>query len=113
MTSIAEKLAAGLAKAGVKSDEIKDHGCYLSTGVPNVDHALTGNYTGGGFKSSRIVEIAGDPSTGKTLLAQHVAKEAQKAGGAAAFHDHEKTFMPSLYERFGGSIEDGVWTYKR
>ena len=113
MTSIAEKLAAGLAKAGVKSDEIKDHGCYLSTGVPNVDHALTGNYTGGGFKSSRIVEIAGAPSTGKTLLAQHVAKEAQKAGGAAAFHDHEKTFMPSLYERFGGSIEDGVWTYKR
>lgn len=111
--SLANALAGALAKGNVKSDEIKDIGCYLSTGLPNVDRALSGKYRGGGFKSSRIVEIAGPASAGKTLIAQHVIKEAQLAGGAGAFHDHERTFVPELFQRFGGSIEDGLWTYKR
>lgn len=111
--SIAEKMAAALNKGGVKSDVVKDNGLYLSTGVPNVDHALSGRYRGGGLKSGRMYEIAGPSSSGKTLLAQHVMKEAQKAGGAAAFKDHERTFMEHLYKSFGGSIEPGLWTYNR
>lgn len=111
--SLAADLAAALTKGGVKSDPADDKGCYLSTGVPNVDKALSGRYTGGGFKSARIVEIAGPPSAGKTLLAQHVMKEAQLKGGAAAFHDHERTFDEKLFQRFGGLIDPGIWTYKR
>jgi len=111
--SISDRLAGALAKGGVASDKIKDVGCYLSTGIPNVDRAISGKYRGGGFKSSRIVEIAGPASVGKTLIAQHVIKEAQAAGGAGAFHDHERTFEEYLFEQFGGSIEPGIWTYKR
>ena len=113
MTDIASRLASALAKGGVKSDEQKDIGLYLSTGVPNVDHALSGKYIGGGLKSSRIYEIAGPSSSGKTLIAQHVMREAQKMGGAAAFHDHERTFDQNLFESFGGDITPGVFTYKR
>ena len=111
--SISEDLAAALSKGGYKSDEIKDIGCYLSTGMPNLDWTLSGKYRGGGFKSARMVEIASPASAGKTLIAQHVIKEAQKAGGAGAFHDHERTFVPALFERFGGKINGGEWTYKR
>lgn len=113
MSSLAERLAAALAKDGVKSDEAKDHGLYLSTGVPNLDHALSGNYRGGGLKTARIYEIAGPSSSGKTMIAQHVMREAQRMGGAAAFHDHERTFDQKLYQSFGGDITPGVFTYKR
>lgn len=111
--SIANALAKALKKGGVASDAVEDNGLFLSTGVPNVDRALNGKYRGGGFKSSRIHEIASPGSVGKTLLAQHVIKAAQEAGGAGAFHDHERTFIPALFERYGGSIEDGIWTYRR
>lgn len=112
MNDLADRLAGALKKGGVQSDKQKDTGLYLSTGVPNVDYAISGKYIGGGFKSSRIVEIAGPESSGKTLLAQHVMKEAQKAGGAAAFHDHEETFMPHLFESFGGDIREGPFTLR-
>lgn len=111
--STADRLAAALGKAGVKSDEQRDLGLYLSTGVPNVDFALSGKYVGGGLKSARMYEIAGPSSSGKTLLAQHVMREAQKMGGAAAFHDHERTFDQNLYQSFGGVVTPGIFTYKR
>jgi recombination protein RecA len=111
--SLANALAGALKKAKVTSDEQKDIGCYLSTGLPNVDHVISGRYYGGGFKSSRIVEIASPASAGKTLLAQHIILEAQRAGGAGAFHDHERTFDQALAERFGIDISPGIFTYKR
>lgn len=113
MNDLAARLAGALTKGGVKSDEQKDLGLYLSTGVPNLDSALSGKYRGGGFKSSRVYEIAGPSSSGKTLIAQHVMREAQKMGGAAAFHDHERTFDQNLFQSFGGDITPGVFTYKR
>ena len=67
--SLAASLAGALAKGGVKSDENKDLGLYLSTGVPNVDHAVSGRYRDGGLKTVRIYEIAGPSSSGKTLIA--------------------------------------------
>lgn len=111
--SLANNLAAALAKGGVQSDEARDFGLYLSTGVPNLDHSLSGKYRGGGLKTARIYEIAGPSSSGKTMIAQHVMREAQRMGGAAAFHDHERTFDQNLYQGFGGDITPGVFTYKR
>ncbi len=111
--SIANALAGALAKGGVKSDEAPTYGLHLSTGIPSIDHQVSGHYRGGGFQSGRIIEIAGPPSAGKTLIAQHVMKEAQRMGGAAAFHDHERTFDQDLFASFGGDITPGVFTYKR
>ena len=41
---------------------------------------------------SRIIEIYGPESSGKTTLAIHAIAEAQKAGGIAAFIDAEHAF---------------------
>lgn len=111
--SVANALSAALSKGGVKSDEAPTYGLHLSTGIPSIDYQVSGKYRGGGFQSGRIIEIAGPPSAGKTLIAQHVMKEAQRAGGAAAFHDHERTFDQDLFASFGGNIEPGIFTYKR
>jgi recombination protein RecA len=111
--SIASDLAGALSKGGVKSDAAPEYGLFLSTGVPNVDKAISGHYRGGGFRSGRVIEIAGPPSAGKTLLASSCMVAAQKAGGAAAFHDHERTFDQNLAVGFGLDVSEGVWTYKR
>lgn len=111
--SLAAALAGALEKGGVKNDTAPTYGLHLSTGVPNLDRILSGKYVGGGLQTGRIHEIAGPPSSGKTLVAQHAMREAQRLGGAAAFHDHERTFDQGLFESFGGSIEPGPFTYKR
>lgn len=111
--SLANSLAAALTKGGVKNDTAPTYGLHLSTGVPNLDRMISGRYRGGGFQSGRVIEIAGPPSAGKTLISQHVMKEAQKAGGAANFRDHERTFDNGLYQSFGGDITPGVFTYSR
>lgn len=111
--SLAAALAGALQKGGVKNDSAPTYGLHLSTGVPNLDYIISGKYRGGGFQSGRVIEIAGPPSAGKTLLAQHVMKEAQKAGGAANFRDHERTFDQNLFQRFGGDITPGPFTYSR
>lgn len=111
--SLAAALASALEKGGVKNDAVQTYGLLLSTGLPSIDYILSGKYRGGGLQSGRIHEIAGPPSSGKTLLAQHVMKEAQQHGGAAAFHDHERTFDQDLFASFGGDISPGIFTYKR
>lgn len=111
--SVANALAAALTKGGINSDEAKDNGLFLSTGVPNLDKALSGKYRGGGIKTGRIVEIAGPPSAGKTQLATCVMAQAQKAGGAAGFKDHEGSFMLDLAKGLGLDDTPGLWHYNR
>ncbi|MBR6259029.1 MAG: DNA recombination/repair protein RecA, partial [Oscillospiraceae bacterium] len=57
----------------------------LPTGSLSLDLALGI----GGIPRGRIVEIYGPESSGKTTLALHMAAQAQKAGGEAAFIDVE------------------------
>ncbi|MEJ2521158.1 MAG: hypothetical protein P8Y91_12590 [Desulfuromonadales bacterium] len=53
----------------------------ISTGALSLDIALGI----GGVPRGRIIEIYGPESSGKTTLALHIAAEAQKVGGVAAF----------------------------
>jgi recombination protein RecA len=46
----------------------------------------------GGYPRGRIVEIYGPESGGKTTLTLHAMREAQRAGGVAAFIDAEHAF---------------------
>ena len=57
----------------------------ISTGSLSLDIALGI----GGLPKSRIVEIYGPESSGKTTLALQVIAEAQKTGGTCAFVDAE------------------------
>ena len=73
----------------------------ISTGSLSLDLALGL----GGLPKGRIVEIYGPESSGKTTLALHVAAEAQKAGGNAAFIDVEHALDPVYADALGVDID--------
>ncbi len=58
-----------------------------------------------GFPRGRVVEIYGPESSGKTTLALHVAANAQKLGGTAAFVDAEHALDPEYAKRLGVKID--------
>ena len=60
----------------------------------------------GGVPRGRIIEIYGPESSGKTTLAQHIAAEAQKKGGIAAFIDAEHALDPEYAKNLGVNIEE-------
>ena len=73
----------------------------ISTGSISLDNA-----TGiGGLPKSRIVEIYGPESSGKTTLALHVVAQAQKAGGEAAFVDAEHALDPVYASHLGVDVD--------
>ncbi len=55
----------------------------------------------GGVPRGRIVEIYGPESSGKTTLALHIAANAQRAGGTAAFVDAEHALDPEYAKNIG------------
>lgn len=74
----------------------------ISTGSLKLDVALGI----GGLPKGRIVEIYGQEASGKTTLALHVIKEAQKLGGYCVYLDVENAMDPSLAESMGVSLEN-------
>jgi len=73
----------------------------IPTGSLSLDIALGGQ----GLPRGRVIEIFGPESSGKTTLALHVAAEAQKAGGIAAFIDAEHALDPSWAKKLGVDLE--------
>ncbi|XP_075639501.1 DNA repair protein recA homolog 2, mitochondrial isoform X2 [Castanea sativa] len=74
----------------------------ISTGSLKLDIALGV----GGLPKGRIVEIYGREASGKTTLALHIIKEAQKLGGYCAYLDVENAMDPSLVESMGINTEN-------
>ena len=63
---------------------------YLSTGNLALDYIISGRVDGtGGWPGGRLVEIFGDPSTGKSLLIAMAIKQMQDTGGLIALADVE------------------------
>jgi recombination protein RecA len=60
----------------------------------------------GGVPKGRIIEIYGPESSGKTTIALHIAAEAQKKGGTAAFVDAEHAFDPSYARKLEVDTEE-------
>ena len=60
----------------------------------------------GGMPRGRIIEVFGSEASGKTTLCLHIAAEAQKAGGTAAYIDVEHALDPAYAQRLGVNIED-------
>lgn len=74
---------------------------FLSTGNAGINYAISGKFDGG-FPISRITELAGANSTGKSLLAQHALVETQRKKGIAVLVDTEFAFNPEWYRGLGG-----------
>ncbi len=72
----------------------------LPTGIDSLDII-----TGGGFPQGRIVELYGNESTGKTLIALKTIAVNQKLGKVCVFVDAEKTFDKAWAEQQGVDIE--------
>ena len=73
----------------------------ISTGSLSLDVALGI----GCVPRGRVVEIYGPESSGKTTIALHIAAEAQKKGGTAAFIDVEHALDPIYAAALGVDID--------
>ena len=87
------RLGTDLALPGVQA---------ISTGALGLDIALGV----GGVPRGRIIEIFGPESSGKTTLALHIAAEAQKVGGMAAFIDAEHALDIGYARKLGVKTDD-------
>ena len=74
----------------------------ISTGALSIDLALGI----GGVPKGRVIEIYGPESSGKTTLSVHIAAEAQKAGGVAAFIDAEHALDPIYASALGVDVDE-------
>jgi len=74
----------------------------IPTGAISLDIALGV----GGVPRSRIVEIYGPESSGKTTLALHLVANAQKEGGVAAFIDAENALDPAYAKKLGVDLDN-------
>ena len=74
----------------------------IPTGSISLDQALGI----GGVPRGRIIEIFGPESSGKTTLALHIVREAQKRGGLAAFVDAEHALDPEYAKKIGVKVND-------
>ncbi|MBI5360248.1 MAG: recombinase RecA [Planctomycetes bacterium] len=74
----------------------------ISTGSFSLDIALGGK----GVPRGRVVEIFGPESSGKTTLCLHIAANAQKQGGVAAFIDAENALDPGYARKIGVDLDN-------
>ena len=74
----------------------------ISTGSLSLDVALGI----GGVPRGRVVEIFGPESSGKTTLALHIIREAQKDGGVAAFIDAEHALDINYASKLGVKADE-------
>ncbi|MFA9261829.1 MAG: hypothetical protein ACEQSB_00515 [Undibacterium sp.] len=95
-----------------KNDAPSTVDMFLDSGFPPLNYALSGSWDGG-FAVGRIVEISGPPSSGKTAIATMAMISAQKAGGFAAFMDHERSFAEPLAIGLGLNISPSNFVFKK
>ena len=83
-------------------DNAIDNVPVISTGAYTLDDALGI----GGVPRSRVTEIYGPESCGKTTLAMHIVANAQRQGGMAAYIDAEHAVDPSYAKKIGVDIDN-------
>lgn len=90
--SIDELIKSGLVRKG---DDEYLNVRRLSTGIPKLDELL-----GGGVPQGRCIQTYGPESTGKTLIAQYVAKAVQKSDHPLCLYlDLERTFDEAWWKQ--------------
>lgn len=86
-------LATSFGKAFITTDpEIT----FFPTGLANVDRAL-----GGGIPRGRVIEVYGDPSSGKSTLALHMARRITQQGLYVLYFDLETTLAGPYLRAYG------------
>jgi recombination protein RecA len=114
MTEIVEKLRTVKTVVGSIEKQF-GKGAIMSLGDPETPTDVRVIPTGslalddalgiGGYPCGRIIEIYGPESSGKTTLTLHAMREAQRAGGVAAFIDAEHAFDVNYARAVGVDTE--------
>ena len=113
MTEIVEKLRTIKSVVGSIEKQF-GKGAIMSLGddeatdvavIPSGSLAIDEALGIGGYPRGRIVEIYGSESSGKTTLTLHAMREAQRAGGVAAFIDAEHAFDVAYARAIGVDTE--------
>ena len=76
---------------------------WISTGSRLLDY-IVANRPNGGMPEGRIVEIFGEPGSGKSHLAAQMCRSAQKMGGMAVYIDTENATSPENLGLLGVDI---------
>ncbi len=101
MTTLNDQLKSMNKKFGEGTiDEISKFGDIKIERISTGSFALDG-VMGGGLPKGRILEVYGEPSSGKTVLSLFMIKEVQKSGGKAAFIDCENSFSVQFAKNIG------------
>ncbi len=87
-------------KKSLKAKEEDRVETFMSTGCTILDY-LIANRRNGGIPAGRITEIAGEESSGKTLIASHILANTQKMGGIPVYIDTEHAAQKMFMERVG------------
>ena len=74
---------------------------FVSTGCLSLDRVL-----GGGLPRGRVIEIFGQPSSGKSVLSIYLMAQLQKLGEKAVLVDAECAFSPAFAEKIGLKVKD-------
>ena len=73
---------------------------WVDTGSLALNKAISGSYQKG-LPFGRVVDVFGDPSTGKSLLIYHILANVQKMGGVAILDDSEDAYIKEFGEAIG------------
>lgn len=97
------KLVSEIEGAEFGSDvEVKS---WISTGNFALNKAISGDYNKG-LPLGRVVDIFGDPSTGKSLIIYHLLANIQKMGGIAILDDTEDAYTKEFGQTIGINNEE-------
>lgn len=78
---------------------------WISTGSVQIDYAIR-NAPAGGYPEGRIIEIAGQPSIGKSHLAYHAAAVTQALGGLVVYIDTENATPLEKLKQMGINVQN-------
>src|SRR3990167_9009303 len=104
-TSFKERIAFNLDRDVDSPTNVK---YYISTGSILLDYIIS-NKRDGGIPSGRLLEISGENSTGKSLLALQILANTQKMGGLAIYLDTENATDTVLLKSLGIDIDKLVY----
>lgn len=78
---------------------------WVSTGNYALNRKISGSYSKG-IPVGRVLDVFGDPSTGKSLLIYHIIANVQKMGGIAILDDTEDAYTKEFGEKIGIDNEE-------
>jgi len=100
LRSYLNKAAKEIVAYDLEGDNPTQVKTWISTGSTLLDYIIS-NRRDGGIPVGKVTTFAGDPASGKSLLAAQILANTQKMGGVAVYIDTENAADPSFLKQLG------------